>query len=210
MGIGVTWGPFNEQNKTIAGEMPGPEVCRALMELVTAEASDLKRKKKVFLLYSSNYSLILFLFHIPACQEEQSRECRLVSYSCNIGSVDRVGLGDSAQLQNAYLQFSVGLPWVTNAMQSSGQLCKAWCQKRDRRAASGIIQLSFCGGRGCLMVGKRSKRGSQNGCHWGVLGGESSCCRRHQGSLQEETPQRPGVETSLETGAGGAPEGKRF
>lgn len=85
----------------------------------------------------------------------------LVSYSCNIGSVDRVGLGDSAQLQNAYLLFSVGLPWVTNAMQSSGQLCKAWCQKQDRRAASGIIQLSFCGGRGCLMVGKRSKRGSQ-------------------------------------------------
>ena len=48
------------------------------------------------------------------------------------------------------------------------------------------------------MVGKRSKRGSQNGCHWGVLGGESSCHRRRQGSLQKETPQRPGVETSLE------------
>lgn len=63
----------------MAGETPGPEVCRALMELVTAEASDLKRKKKAFLLYSSNYSLILFLFHIPACQEEQSRECRLLS-----------------------------------------------------------------------------------------------------------------------------------
>lgn len=60
------------------------------------------------------------------------------------------------------------------------------------------------------MVGKRSKRGSQKGCHWGVLEEESSCCRRLQGSLQEETPQRLGVETSLETGAGGAPEGKRF
>lgn len=60
------------------------------------------------------------------------------------------------------------------------------------------------------MVGKGSKRGSQNGCRWGVLGGESSMRRRHQGSLQEETPQHRGVETSLETGAGGAPEGKRF
>lgn len=46
------------------------------------------------------------------------------------------------------------------------------------------------------MVGKGSKRGSQNGCRWGVLGGESSCCRRHQGSLQEETPQHRGVKTS--------------
>jgi hypothetical protein len=32
------------------------------------------------LLYSSNYSLILFLFSLPACQYEQSWECHLLSF----------------------------------------------------------------------------------------------------------------------------------
>lgn len=90
--------------------MPGPEVCRALMELVTAEASDLKRKKSFPALLQQLQFDSIFISYSSLPGRTEPRMPSLVSYSCNIGSVDRVGLGDSAQLQNAYLLFSVGLP----------------------------------------------------------------------------------------------------
>lgn len=117
----------------------------------------------------------------------------LVSYSCSIGSEGR---GRAEGILLSYKMSICGSVWVFHGSRMPrsplGSFIMGKYVRPERWAASGAPQFRICGGRGCFMVGKRYKKGSQNGCYWGSGRGDLR--------LQETPGQSPGRDSTVPWG----------